>query len=235
MDNHTERLADGVWRVEVGFYVNAYLLANNGADDTAGLTLVDTGRAKHGPRLVRSIRLLGFDPRAVGDVLLTHWHSDHAGAAARFAQSSAEPRVWAGNDDLDVVRGDRRPGRGDALPGRMATFGVDPPPAPVPTVQALDDRQRFDIAGGTTVVATPGHTPGHCAFWLPQHGVLLAGDALWNVLRFSPMPRVSDADPSAPPTAIQRFLDCEPAVIGVGHGPPVTSGAVGKLQRLIAG
>ena len=30
MDNRTEQVADGVWRVEVAFYVNAFVLANDG-------------------------------------------------------------------------------------------------------------------------------------------------------------------------------------------------------------
>ena len=210
MDNHTERLATGVWRIEPGFAVNTYLLANNGTDDAEGLTLVDTGRAGHGAKVVRSIRLLGFDPRALTDVLLTHWHPNHAGAAARFAASSAEPRVWIGKGDADVLRGDR-----------PSTRRLRQAPALLTTVEPLEDGRTFPAAGGVHVVATGGHTPGHCALWLPARGVLLAGDLLVNMLRLGAPPRRLDADPSARPAALERLAACEPAVIGVGHGPPV--------------
>jgi glyoxylase-like metal-dependent hydrolase (beta-lactamase superfamily II) len=105
MDNRTQQLADGVWRVDVAYAVNAFVLADDGQGDAQGLTLVDTGLRSSGARLVRSIRMLGLDPRAVGRVLLTHWHADHAGSAARFADSSAAPSVHVGAEDLDVVTG----------------------------------------------------------------------------------------------------------------------------------
>src|SRR5687767_14213023 len=84
MDNSTEQLADGVWRIETGLFLNAFLVAANGRDDADGLCLVDCGTKRSGPRLVRSIRLLGFLPTVVRHIVLTHWYADHMGSAARF-------------------------------------------------------------------------------------------------------------------------------------------------------
>lgn len=234
MDNHTERLTDGIWRVEVGFYANAYLLANNGRDDGDGLTLVDGGTAKQGSKLVRSIRLLGFDPRALTDLLLTHWHDDHAGSAARFADSSAKPRVWVGREDLGILRGEERPA--DRLHGPVALvarLGVTSRPAAVPEAAAMAHGQRFGVGGGLQVVATPSHTAGHCAFHLPRQDLLLAGDVLFNVVRFSGGPRLMDADRSARPDALHRLAACDAQIVAVGHGPPITENASGRLSRLV--
>jgi hypothetical protein len=63
MDNRTEQLPDGVWRVEVGYSINVVVLANDGHGD--GLPIVDTGRRQDSPWLVRSVRMLGFDPLAM--------------------------------------------------------------------------------------------------------------------------------------------------------------------------
>jgi glyoxylase-like metal-dependent hydrolase (beta-lactamase superfamily II) len=237
LDNKTEQLADGVWRVEVGLYVNAFVLANDGSGDAGGLTVVDTGWRSGGSRLVRSIRMLGLDPRAVGDVLLSHCHADHAGSAARFASSSARSRVWAGAGDLAAVRGEapeplavadrRHATRLGRLLGRVF------PTAPaVPDAQALNADRELDAAGGLRVVAAPGHTPGHVAFLLPARGVLLAGDAVWNVWFASRGPRFACADLPAVPATLARLAGLDYDVLAVAHGPPVTKGARQRVASL---
>lgn len=235
MDNRTEQLADGVWRVEVTTYVNAYVLANDGRGDAEGLTLVDSGTPRSGPGLVRSIRLMGLDPRAIGDVLLTHWHVDHAGSAARFARSSAAPRVWIGDGDLAVARDGRRPpvpSRDDAtVLGRMLARMVGPPPK-APTVKGLADGARLDVAGGIQVIASPGHTAGHVAYLVPSRGVLLAGDALCNVLFLSRGPRFLRSARSAEQGTIRRLAGLEFDLLAVGHGPPVLERARERMAAL---
>lgn len=232
MDNRTEVLADGVWRVEVAAFVNVFVLADNGRDDADGLTLVDTGTPAAGPRLVRSIRLLGFDPRSIGTVLLTHWHADHAGSAAALAASSASPEVWAGEGDREVVATGRRP----AVPAGTAlnrfVLGRAPVPAAVPAVRALAARDHRETAGGLEVVATPGHTPGHVAFLLPARGVLLAGDALWNIGRPSAGPRLLCADLPARGATLARLAGLEVDRVGVAHGPPITDRVPARLAAI---
>lgn len=234
MDNHTEQLADGVWRVEVATYVNAYVVANDGHGDGAGLTVIDTGWRPSGSRLVRSIRLAGLDPRAIDDVLLSHWHTDHAGAAARFARSSANPTVWVGEADRAVVTGavtappDADSTRlGGLVNARMRL------PEPVPDARAMAPGQRFTAGGGLEVVAAPGHTPGHCAFWLPERGVLLAGDAVFNVWFLSRGPRFLCSALPAVPATLRRLAGLEFDTLAVAHGPPLTRDARARVAGLV--
>jgi glyoxylase-like metal-dependent hydrolase (beta-lactamase superfamily II) len=236
VDNRTEQLADGVWRVEVVTYVNTYLLANDGRGDGEGLTVVDTGTASGGPRLVRSIRMLGFDPRGVSDVLLTHWHVDHTGSAARFATSSAASRVWAGHGDLPVVRGERPPPRPPAPDttalGRLLNGRLSRPGPPVRGARGLADGDRHEAAGGVEVVATPGHTGGHVAFLLPARGVLLAGDAVFSIGRPSLGPRLLCTALSARPATAARIAALDWELLAVGHGPPLTAAARDRIAHL---
>jgi glyoxylase-like metal-dependent hydrolase (beta-lactamase superfamily II) len=237
VDNRTEQIADGVWRVEVAYATNAFVLADDGRGDAAGLTLVDTGWRSGGPRLVRSVRMLGLDPRAIGRVLLTHWHADHAGSAARFARSSAAATVAVGEGDHAVVTGEE-PAPYAAVPtgwtsrlGRLlARTGAIAPAEPVPEATALADGAVLD--GGVEVVAAPGHTPGHSAFWLPERGVLLAGDAVWNTWVTWTGPRLSCSAIPAIPATLERLAAIDPDVLAVAHGPPLRDGAGARLRRL---
>lgn len=249
MDNRTESLAPGVWRVEVGAAVNAYVVAHDRRGDAEGLTVVDTGTPSGGPRLVRSIRMLGLDPRAVREVLLTHHHPDHTGSAARFATSSAAPLVRCGARDLDVVRGARAP---DPAPGDATRLGrllgrVMPRAAQVQGALPLVDSERVE-ASGAEVLATPGHTPGSVSFLLPDVGVLLAGDALTTLTpdvrptsfapdlrpptRLTQGPRFLASALRERPATLRRLAGVEATVLGVGHGPVLRGDVQARIAQL---
>ena len=48
----------------------------------------------------------------------------------------------------------------------------------VPDVRIFVDREVLDVPGRPHVIATPGHTDGHCALHLPDRDVLFTGDGL---------------------------------------------------------
>ena len=238
MDNSTSRLADGVWRVEVGRATNAYVVANDGSSDVEGLTLVDTGWSNSGPRLIRSIRLAGLDPRALQTVLLTHWHADHTGSAARLARSSAEVSFFAGSEDLAVITGSERHPHAKAPLGDVTWLGrhfadlLSPSAEPLQDVPPIADGTTLETGGGMQVLATPGHTPGHLSFWLPTSGVLLAGDAVMNLFRPSRWPGLVRSARRSDAATLERLADLDPAIVAVGHGPPITSNPRRHLSRL---
>lgn len=237
MDNHTEQLADGVWRVELAFWLSAFVLANDGHGDSGGLTLVDAGTRGAAPRLVRSVRMLGFDPRSITDVLLTHWHVDHAGGAKRFAESSASPRVWIGAGDLPVLTGARTPGEsaGDASAlGRFLHRHVYAAPRPVATALPLEDGHIHPAAAGAHVVSAPGHTTGHVAVHLPERGVLIAGDAVMNLARLRPSPGPLSSARALRAASLRRLAALDFDVLAMMHGPPVDKRARERLSALAA-
>ncbi len=227
-----------MWRVQVGPLLNAFVIAADGEGDAGGLTLVDCGTRNSGPKLVRSIRMLGFDPTAVRNIVLTHWHADHMGSAARFAASSAAPQVHVGRNDLDAVLGrDPYPHR-TAPPGDVSRAGrlvarFARPGAAV-TATPLDDGAVLPYANDAQIVASPGHTAGHVAVLLPAAGVLIAGDAVMNLgrvtLGFGPFRSARSAEPAT----MRRLAALNFDVLAVGHGPPVVRNARQKLERLAA-
>lgn len=211
MDNRTEQIADGVWRVEVRMYCNAYVIARDGAGSDGGLILVDTGRASDGPALVRSVRLAGLEPTAIREVLLTRVTPAHAGAAARLATSSAAPRIAAGGAELPLLRA--------GVPGVEA----------VPNAGDVSEATAEGAAAGIVEpIATPGPSCGHTAYLVPERGVLLAGDLLWNIWRV----RRGRNRCSGPADGLARLAGLDADVIGVGHGP-VLDRAAPRVRALL--
>lgn len=229
MDNRTEPLPGGVWRIEVAPLTNAYLVARDGSSDAEGLALIDTGTRASGPRLVRSVRMLGLDPLRIDEVLLTHWHPGHAGSAARLAASSAEPRVRAGAEDAAVLSATAPPATGRrSRAGRLVQARLGPPD-PVAVVPLDPDAEPLQ---GVRAVPAPGHTAGHRAYWFPATGLLLAGDAASHVLGCSARPRAWCADLDAAADSLDRLARLDPAIVAFGHGPPLRRSAASRLRRL---
>ena len=231
MDNRTERIADGIWRIEARLGINAYVI-----EGASGLTLVDTATSKAAPTLVRSIRLLGFDPRTVNTVVLTHWHADHMGSAARLVESSANPVVHVGARDLPAVTGQLPRPHTAAAAGDVSRMGrllsrFFEPGAPVESANGLNDGDWIDDIEAV-VVDSPGHTAGSISLHLPDKGVLLAGDAVFNILRLTRGPGVTRSARSAESATLQRLAALDFEVLAVGHGPPVVSSARRRLARL---
>ena len=87
--------------------------------------------------------------------------------------------------------------------------------------------QEGDRVGGFTVISTPGHTPGHLAYWRAEDQALVLGDVLFhkNPITFrkglqEPF-RTATFDRTVNHQSARKLADLEPAVICFGHGPPL--------------
>lgn len=144
----------------------------------AGVVLIETGPGSTLGALQSELARLGVQPSDVADVLLTHIHLDHAGAAGWWAQHGARVHVHhLGAPHLID------PGRllnsaqriyGDAMDTLWGQFL----PAPAHRVYALHDQAVVE-AGGLRFIAhdTPGHARHHLVYQLDDLGFVgdLAG------------------------------------------------------------
>ena len=147
--------------------------------------LVDTG---HGygdlPGFIRSLTSLPLT------VVCTHGHSDHNGGNFHF------PEAWQFHCDLGVTDWSRcQEINGNVLdfcpPEEFGGFDAEAylhyDPA---TTLPLEDGQVFDLGGMTAKTILVGnHSPGSCAFLVPERSLLVAGDAVG--------PAVSIANPES--------------------------------------
>lgn len=229
------QVADGVWRLPTApaDLVNSYLLQG----EDGSLVLVDAGTRGAPKRLLAALASLGRSPRDVTHLLLSHAHNDHAGGAAAVVEATGadvqaheREAVYLREGRMPVAdrstRGGRLLGR---LPGRATGF------APVAVGTTFEDGDVLPVAGGITVVHTPGHTPGHCSFLHPSSGVLITGDAIFNVrgLRWSFAGSCTDVRLSR--TSAQRLGELDYDVAGFTHGAHVSTGARAAVRAFLAG
>lgn len=152
-------------------------------------TLVDGGYRGDVPLVLASLREAGLRADHADAVLVTHAHVDHTGAAAHFSRTYGTP-VYAAREELPYLRGVRK----HPVPLRQVALRIWQPLVfswvrqvvsaggvrglTVPAARAVDAGLLADLPGAPVAVPTGGHTPGHCAYYLPGHAAVLTGDAL---------------------------------------------------------
>jgi glyoxylase-like metal-dependent hydrolase (beta-lactamase superfamily II) len=127
-----------------------------------------------GPQL----REMGIEEKDVATLILTHFHTDHAGGLHHFPES----RILVSGDDLQLAGG--RFGRLlGYLPHRWPQW-FDPTPIPFEPESYGPFDQSFTVtdAGDVVIVPTPGHTPNHVSVIVRDNGVdyFLAGDTSYT-------------------------------------------------------
>ncbi len=167
--------------------VNLYLFAG---EEPA---LLDTGTNLPGTveYVHQAMELAGI--KELSRVLLTHWHVDHAGSAAALAAEGAEVLITARDwqewqtfgQDLGMAAIKQKFYRGwgvpeEEIPGMLEIYRrMVKLTTPPPKVNFLLPGQKVRAGDyWLRVVPTPGHTPGHLAFYEEEQGLLFAGDQL---------------------------------------------------------
>lgn len=174
------RVDDGTWLLDLGFQgrtnhvVVAYLLASGDQ-----LALIETGPTATLPNLLAGIEAAGYDPRQLTDVLVSHIHLDHSGAAGVLARDNPNLKVYVHPigaphliDPSRLVASATRlyTDRMDALWGEVA-------PVPEAQVAPLADGETLAVAGRVlSAIFTPGHASHHVAYWDPERSALFTGD-----------------------------------------------------------
>lgn len=220
----TTQLADGVFQLTPMPYLNT--VAVRGAE---GWTLVDTGAPQRDQRLVDLLVRIGVRRGDVERVVLTHGHFDHAGGVDRIREAFGAREVLVGGADVGAVREGSNPPGG--VPGRLPTgYPRVPDAAPVddPAVDEIvlgDDRRLVPVP-------TPGHTPGHVSYHLPEEGIVIGGDVLFNVFRLRPAPGFLCADATVNRRSVMTIASLAPSTLQLAHGDPVTGDVTGRLREV---
>jgi glyoxylase-like metal-dependent hydrolase (beta-lactamase superfamily II) len=186
-------------RVALGF-VSAYVLVRGGE-----AAIVDTGVAGSADEIESSLSAVGLDWSAVGHMILTHHHGDHAGSAADVLDRAPDAAGYAGAEDIPSIS------------------------VPRPLTAVADGDSVF----GLQIVTTPGHTAGSICVLDPAGGLLVAGDALRTEGGKPSLPGAQfTVDMNQAKQSIVKLGGLSFETLLVGHGEPLVGGASAAVAEL---
>lgn len=222
--------------IDVGYLgvdgaANAFLVEGPG-----GHALVECGPAACVDRLLAGVRQRGVDPSRIGDLLLTHIHLDHAGAAGHLSSLGARVHVHPfGQPHLvqpsKLIASSRRV-HGDAYDRHYG----DLLPVAESLAHAISDGARVHAAGLVwEALHAPGHARHHIVWLLRVEEACHAfmGDLAGILVPESEFIAVPTPPPEFDPEAwiasLVRVRACGPTHLWLTHG-----GCVGGSLPLAA-
>jgi glyoxylase-like metal-dependent hydrolase (beta-lactamase superfamily II) len=142
---------------------NCYIVRAKGSDRGV---IVDPGEEPE--RLLKALDDLGV--RTLEAILITHTHFDHIGAVAPVAKATKAP-VYCPELETAVL-------------ANIMAYVPWPGFGPFESYQAdvtVGGGAELELAGlRFEVLFTPGHSPGHVTYALPDHNAILSGDVLFE-------------------------------------------------------
>jgi len=141
---------------------NTFLFRREGSDRAV---IVDPG--DEAERLLAAIEEVGVELDAI---LLTHTHFDHVGAVAPIARAT-DTEVWVPAHEKQVLANIN-----DYVP--WPGFG---PFEDWDAEHTVAGGEQLKLAGyDIDVIFTPGHSPGHVTYSIPEEEVVFSGDVLFQ-------------------------------------------------------
>jgi glyoxylase-like metal-dependent hydrolase (beta-lactamase superfamily II) len=205
-----------------------------------GFTLVDTGMGGSERGILDAATELGAPIRRI---TLTHAHIDHVGSLDALHKLLPDAEVSISARDSRFLKGDK-------------SLDPDEPQDKLrggyPVISTVPDRllQPGDRVGSLEVIASPGHTPGHVAFFDPRDRTLIAGDAYstkggistaGTVRLLFPLPAMATWSRATGLRSAEVLLALNPSRLAVGHGITIENpreamqSAIDEARRQIEG
>ena len=173
--------------------------------------LIDAGM---GPRNLEPARKMGIDL-----LILTHCHIDH-----RLTRTEIpDIPVWC-HEKEEIFFRDREQfftamglKRSDLDLAELFDFA--PGMFEIKVERKLCNGEPIDLGGLTLeTIHTPGHTPGHAAFFIPEHDLLFSGDI--DLTPFGPFYGHDFADIADFLSSIEKLKHVKAKIVATGHAGP---------------
>ena len=195
-----EQLTAWLWCLRTPI-VQAYALR-----ERDGFNLVDTTTAGQEDEILAALAEIAGQPPRIREVLLTHGHDDHIGAAAGL-RARTGARLVASCDEAGVIARER-----PAPPPQLADWEVPlfeqvtpnvPAAPPAVPDRLVDPGDRLGWEHDAVIVTAPGHIVG-----------------------------VFNADPTVAAASARRLADLDAEIACFGHGEPFRRDAAARLAEL---
>ena len=170
------------------------------------LILIDTGAGWSVDKIIKNVEKLGFDPKNLSKLLLTHCHIDHIGGVPEIKKRFGS-KIYIHKLDAPPLE------TGDPILTAASWYQTTFPPTPVDV--KFDSPEEILRIGGEQIVClhTPGHTPGSISIYLDLNGkrILFAQD-LHGPLLEEFGSNLDDWDRST-----KKLLDLDADILCEGH------------------
>jgi len=168
--------------------------------------LIDCGSGFAFDRVVGNIEDAGFDPAAIKNLILTHCHFDHIGAAHLFKARFGTRLIMHELDARIVERADQR------LTAAFC-FQVEFQPLPIDTKLSAEKESLSFGDHELVCLHTPGHTPGSISLCFDTDGtrILFAQDIAAPVLK------EFDCNPVAWIKSVEKLFALDADLLCDGH------------------
>ncbi len=143
------------------FQENCFVLG----DEESGVgAIIDPG--DEAARIAMAVEETGLE---IGTIIVTHAHIDHVGAVAALAEEYSCPVLMHAEAEPMLKE----------LPTQAMMMGLRF--GKVPAVDRyVEDGETLEVGDlRLRSLYTPGHAPGHVAFYIEDEGLVLSGDALF--------------------------------------------------------
>jgi glyoxylase-like metal-dependent hydrolase (beta-lactamase superfamily II) len=173
--------------------------------------LIDAGM---GPKNMAPVKKLGIDL-----LILTHCHIDHRLTRTEILNvpvwcHEKEEIFFQDREHFFTAMGLKRSGLNLSGLFDFANGMFD-----TEISHRLTDGERIELGGITLeTIHTPGHTPGHIAFFIPEHDLLFSGDI--DLTPFGPFYGHDFADIDDFLASIEKLKQVEAKIVISGHAGP---------------
>jgi glyoxylase-like metal-dependent hydrolase (beta-lactamase superfamily II) len=188
------------------------------------------GGVFRGGKLLSSLRKAGVEPADVDVVFYTHLHLDHVGWTAQNGELTfPNARYVVGEGEFEFWQG--------VTDEELAVVGPHPEAVQAPLVNRIESvGDGALIAPGVNVLASPGHTPGHCSAVISSGAdrAIILGDVVHCPLQLADgdLRIIFDVDPDTAARTRDKIaaeLEGTPGVLAAdGH---FSGSAFGRIVR----
>jgi glyoxylase-like metal-dependent hydrolase (beta-lactamase superfamily II) len=220
-------LVPDVHLVDSSVGCNTYLIIDN------GITLVDTGLRGNTAKIYEYIEKLGYTPRDIKRIIITHAHLDHINCLPRLKEDTGA-QVMVGEKDADIVDGKKPLHRMKGMFGVIfSTLRVYYRYKPIKVDVLLKDGDMIDVLGGLRVVLLGGHSPGNIGLYSASRRLFFSSDSIRVIDNhlIAPHPKFTENMPGAI-QSIKRISELDFDIMLPGHGSPVMHDASAKVKEL---
>ena len=157
--------------------------------DEKNMVLVDCGFTGSLPMLENAMQEKGISVSQLTHILITHHDHDHIGSLYELKQKYPNIKIISSIIEEPYISGKIKSFRLEQTESLLNILPKEQKPIiekyysilksvkPVNVDLTVNDGDKFDCCGGFTIIATPGHTPGHISLFLDKENVFIAGDA----------------------------------------------------------